>query len=321
MPSLDDLPAQRWENPVIYNFPPGFLKRQLPNKVLKIVGKGDLAELRQLLAEHPEFLNKRGGHNRTLLWEAVRRGKLASVHWLIEQGADVDATGCYNGESYLQLTPYCAAVYYRRSAIADYLAPHAAPPDIFRAAFLGDQAQIARELAAQPDLLNAEDPHDPTYYVPLLAFAIVGGHAALVEFLLERGAQVPIYSAQLINLAARDARLDILDLLVTHGADIRVVDGGIAVNIDDLNVLRTLLEHGASPSKPGKNRQTPLIYLLRGDKGEHPDKIRLLLEYGADVNAADEHGKTALDHARESGYAQIIPMLIERGAVSGANRL
>jgi len=39
------------------------------------------------------------------------------------------------------------------------------------------------------------------------------------------------------------------------------------------------------------------------------------------VNATDEHGKTALDHARESNDQKIILMLIERGAVSGAIRL
>src|SRR5262249_45571472 len=159
---------------------------------------------------------------------------------------------------------------------AEYLRPKVAPLDIFRAAFLGDQAQVARELDAQPDLLNAEDPQDPTYYVPLLAFPIVGGHDALVEFLLERGAQVAQYTAQLVNRAARDARMDMLDLLVAHGADIRAVDGGIIVNIKEMNVMRYLLDHGASPSGRGKNRQTPLIYLLRGDKGEHPEKIRLL---------------------------------------------
>ena len=150
--------------------------------------------------------------------------------------------------------------------------------------------------------------------MPLLAFAIVGGHAALVEFLLEYGAQVAQYSAQLINLAARDARMDILDLLVAHGADVRVVDGGIAVNIDDLNVLRYLLEHGASPSKPGKNRQTPLHYLVRADKGEHADKVRLLLDYGADVNAVDARGRTALQVARAAGFTTVVDLLVERGA-------
>jgi hypothetical protein len=66
MPTQTDAPVpQRWERP----FPrtPGYWKQQLATKYLAIAGRGDLVALRQLLAEHPEWLNKRGPHNRTLL--------------------------------------------------------------------------------------------------------------------------------------------------------------------------------------------------------------------------------------------------------------
>src|SRR5262245_61753029 len=99
MPDAAALAPQRWERPL--DFPPGFWKRQLPTKVLAVAAKGDVAALRALLSEHPDTLNRRGSHNRTLLWEAVRRGKLDAVRWLVEQGAEVDATGCVNGESYI----------------------------------------------------------------------------------------------------------------------------------------------------------------------------------------------------------------------------
>src|SRR5262245_53621266 len=167
---------------------PGHWKKQLPRKHLDLGRKGDLPRLEALLREHPEFLNKRGSHERTLLWEATRAGKLATVRWLVEQGADVNATGCYNGESLVQISPYCAARYYRRLAIAEYLRDHGATEDIFRATFLGNRDQVERELAAQPDLLIAEDPNDALYYTPLISFAVAGGHASLVDFLLQRGA-------------------------------------------------------------------------------------------------------------------------------------
>lgn len=308
------LTPQRWERPWIYSAPPGFWKRQLPTKYLKIAAKGDIDALRQLLAQHPEFLNKRSSHNRTLLWEAVRRGRLPTVQWLVEQGAEINATGCCNGESMIQLTPYCAAVYYRRTAIAEYLASRGTEIDIFRAAFLGDQAQVARELDTQPELLNAEDPQDSLYYMPLLAFAVVGGDEALVDFLLERGALIVSYSALLIYLAARDERIDLIERLVAHGADVRAVDPGIFVNISDMTIMRYLLDRGASASRRGKNGFPPLVYLARADKGEHPDKLRLLLEYGAEVDAAGPKGRTALHYAAVAGYAQVISLLLEHGA-------
>ncbi len=306
-----DVP-QRWERP--FDFPPGIWKRQLPGKIRAIAMRGDIDGLRDLLSEHPEYLNKHGSHHRTLLWEAVRHGRLAAVRWLVEQGADVDTTACYNGESYVQLTPYCAAVYYRRAEIAEYLQPLAAPADIFRAAFLGDQARVARDLADHPDRLDAEDPRDDLYFVPLLAFPIVGGHAALVEFLLRRGAAVARYSAQLLHLAARDARRDLIDLLVGHGAQIRAVDSGIYVDLDDMQIMEYLLRNGASAVRQGKNGFPPLVYLARGDKGEHPEKLSLLLDYGAEVNAPGPKGRTALHYAAVAGSLRVMALLLDRGA-------
>ncbi len=153
---MSEIPPQRWEHPL--NFPPGHWKRQLPTKFLAIAACGNVDTLRELIDEHPDFLSKRGPHNRTLLWEAARKGRMAAVRWLVEAGAELDATGCYNGETMVQITPYCAAVYYRRTAVADYLRSHNPQFDIFRAAFLGDRARVEHMLADSPELLNAEDP-------------------------------------------------------------------------------------------------------------------------------------------------------------------
>ena len=318
MPTREDVPApvpQRWERPL--NFPPGHWKhghwrRQLAAKYLAIAGRGDVAALRDLLAEHPEFLNMQGPHHRTLLWEATRRGKLAAVQWLVEQGAELDATGCYNGESHVQLTPYCAAIYYHRPEVAAYLQAQHPHLDIFRAAFLGDQQRVADALAADPALLDAEDPADDLYYMPLLAFPVVGGQAQMVDFLLRQGAPVAPYSSLLLWLAARAGRLDLIELLVAHGADVRTVDR--IVGVYDLAILRYLLSHGASATWPGKSGFPPLIFVARGDKGEHPEIVHLLLEHGAVVNARGPHGRTALHYAAAAGYTRVIQVLLAHGA-------
>lgn len=304
--------TQRWERPL--DFPPGFWKRQLPKKYLDIASRGDIDAVRSLLAEHPEFLNKRGSHNRTLLWEAARRGKLALVHWLVEQGADVDALGSYNSESYVQITPYCAAIHYRRAEVADYLRPLSAASDIFRAAFLGDQAAVNRALDADHTLLNAEDSHDPTYFVPLIAFAVAGGQASVLDNLLSRGAIVAPYTAQLIYLAARLSRLDLIDLLVTHGTDLRLAEAATFVPTADVQVIRYLFDHGLRADMIGRNGFSPVAYLSRGDKGEHPDKIQLLLDYGVDVNTPASNGKTALHYAATSGHLRVMAVLLAHGA-------
>jgi ankyrin repeat protein len=297
------------------DFEPGHWKKQLPGKIRSIAAKGDVAELRALLREHPEYLDHGGSHNRTLLWEATRAGRMAAVKFLVQQGADLYTTGCYNSESHVQITPYVAACYYRRDDIVAYLKANGGNRlDIFRAAFLGERGRVSRRLAAHPELLNAEDPHDNIYYMPLLSFAVAGGHVALVLDLLQRGALVSSYSAQLIYLAARMPRMDVLELLVAHGADPRAADVEIFVAVDDLAVLHYLLQHGTSVNRPGQNGAPPLVYVSRGDKGEHVAKARFLIEQGADVNAAGPDGRTALHYAAAAGHTALMALLLEQGA-------
>jgi ankyrin repeat protein len=75
-----------------------------------------------------------------------------------------------------------------------------------------------------------------------------------------------------------------------------------------------LLEHGASPSQGGRNDFPPLVFLARGDKGEHPEKIEILLEYGAAVDALGPKGQTALHLAASAGYLKVMKLLLDHGA-------
>ena len=286
----------------------------LTNKYLEIAKKGNIEGLCQLLTRQPDYLSKRGNHNRTLLWEAVRGGRLPAVAWLVERGADVNATGCFNCESFVQLTPYCAAIFYHRLDVAEYLCSHGSEEDFFRAVFLGNRDQVAQELAAQPDLINAEDPQDNLYYVPPLSFAIVGGWIDMIEFLIEHGAVIMPYSLQLLSLAAKDGRKDILDLLLSHHAKVPAMGEFYFYNTYDLDIMRYFLEHGASPKQKGDNGFPPLIYLCRADKGEQPDKIKLLLEYHAPVNAIGPKGRTALHYAAAAGFQEVMSTLLDHGA-------
>ncbi len=304
---------QRWERPEVYNAPPGFWKRQLPGAVLSISALGVVTALRQLLQEQPETLNQRGPHGRTLLWEAARAGRIESARFLLKQGANVNLTGCYNSESVVQITPYCAARFYRREAVADLLKAHGAHEDVFRLAFLGDTEGVRRELDAQPDLINAEDPHDPIYFTPLIAFAVAGGHDALTRALIEHGAALAPYSAQLFSLAAKNGDIGLIDLLLSGGADIRAVDSGIYI-WSHLPALKRLIDAGAPVNKPGKNGFPPLVFLSRADKGKRIDAMRLLIEHGADVNAVGPHGRAALHNAAEGGNAEAVKLLLANGA-------
>jgi ankyrin repeat protein len=303
---------QRWARPELTDMPPGFWKTQLPGKALKIAVKGNLEELRTLLHEQPEALNQRGNHGRTLLWEAVRAGKLLAVRYLLKAGADPDLTGAYNSESYVQLTPYCAAHYYDHAELQILLQPISAPADLFRSTYLGDDATVLAALERNPEMVNAEDPLDTIYQVPLIAFAMTGEHVALMTALIERGALLAPYSAQLLDLAARAGRIDWIDLLLAGGADIRAVTSGSFFT--DVATAQHLLDCGAPANRVSFNGFTPLIFLARGDKGERLDLMQLLLDNGAEVNARGAHSKTALHYAAAAGSAGKIDLLLKHGA-------
>ena len=82
------------------------------DKFLKLAAKGKGEQIRQILAKYPQLLNQAsGGHNRTLLWEAVNSKR----HELVEKGADVHIQD-KRGE-----TPLDYAQKYKRREVANFL--------------------------------------------------------------------------------------------------------------------------------------------------------------------------------------------------------
>ena len=59
--------------------------------------------------------------------------------------------------------------------------------------------------------------------------------------------------------------------------------------------------------------------MAAADKG-HPEIVNFLLEAGADVNARDFSGYSALGFAQNAGHAEIVDMLRKAGAEDGWER-
>ena len=141
-------------------------------------------------------------------------------------------------------------------------------------------------------------------------------------------------------------RLPVVKLLLDHGADpnvrtrrtpgfgIRVkghlgnISGGtaflIAARANHVAVMRELLAHGADPLVPTNNGTTPLMMaagvghepgITRSMEGEALEAVYLCAELGADVNAVNEGGDTALHGAAWREQADsIVEFLVARGA-------
>ena len=98
----------------------------------------------------------------------------------------------------------------------------------------------------------------------------------------------------------------------------------IAAKANDVVVMRELVAHGADPLVATNNGTTPLMWaagvghvpgLTRSAEVEALDAVRLCLELGADINAANTAGDTALHGAAWRERADsIVRLLVDRGA-------
>ena len=310
-------------------------KTQLTGKqsdFLKIVvaaaGRGDLEAVRQFLDDKPEWLHTIGSHGRTMLWEAAYRGKLDVVQFLVEQGADINLPGCHLSQHDLEITPYCVARHEGRDDVAEYLLEQGAEIDIHTACYLGNYENVVTLLEKDPNLVNSGylqsvmlpsgQPHSvehrDTDWATPLCYAIVGGNLKIVELLISKGAQIETHSKLLLDQAVSEGRVDITKLLIDNGAD-----PSMAPRVyDDNSEMSVLLKSHGVPSKDinalDKMGWPPLVYVCRGDKGEHPETVLRLLKLGADIDVRSSKGKTALHCAAKAGFAKVIDVLIDNGA-------
>jgi ankyrin repeat protein len=84
-----------------------------------------------------------------------------------------------------------------------------------------------------------------------------------------------------------------------------------AVAAGDIRKLETLIGQGADVNAANKEGETALM--VAGLEGRF-DVAKLLVEKGADVNAKDSVGANALHYAALGGSLDIIKYLVEKGA-------
>lgn len=86
----------------------------------------------------------------------------------------------------------------------------------------------------------------------------------------------------------------------------------LAATVDDPSFLRVLLDRGLSPNLI--NPETGRTPLAETAYGEQLEQARLLLQAGADPNAADLMGNTPLHVAAKTGHGALVLALLEAKA-------
>ena len=122
-------------------------------------------------------------------------------------------------------------------------------------------------------------------------------------------------------LAARFTEPGVMRLLAKHGADPlfvhhgeRVVEGrgeGFVHRKESTTALMAATGMGGgrawAPAPEGREAREALTL----------ETVKLAVELGVDVNAANTDGRTALDAAKALKYDTVVAFLVEKGAVAG----
>jgi len=305
--------------------------------------KGNVTVIRKLLASGAD-VNARTNKaylSETPLHFAAGMGQLAAVRDLIHAGADVRATGyldmnalvmSFSGhfESAKELIDNGATVDTRNDAGISALAIAEDAGFAFVAASLKQAGAVSVKTGAvganplpriwpkAPGACGGKDE-------PELLCPAQRGDVKEVRRLLAAGANVnergSMGETALMKAAGRSA--EVVEILLKAGADFRAkTDAGDTAlhfwagsalrDSETRPILNLLLKAGGNidqRTSEGHGQFTPLMYAAA--RGEN-ECVKLLMEAGADVNARDEHGNTALMYAI-TGHADLQRLLIASG--------
>jgi ankyrin repeat protein len=273
-----------------------------------------------------------------LLGNAVAYNHLARAAWLLAHGADANSPHAYSGRP-----QQVEALVYGHQEMAELLARHGAratPLDgqvAFQAACMRLDRAAARRLAEQhPACLKNPEP---------MLTAARSGRSDVVALLLELGMDVDIADEteqRGLHNAVLGGSLDVVKLLVAHGADIdrpttqfggamgfaahfrrheiaaflaplsrdvhNMTDLGLKARLRDLFATEPALVN----ARHARYGVTPLFFLPDSDD-DAMDMAVFLLAHGADLEVRDEEGRTPEQIFRQQGREEIADFLHDEG--------
>ena len=270
--------------------------------------EGHATVVQELIAAKADFRTRLPSGFTPLLF-AVREGRLPVVRVLLEAGADANETIPADGA--------------RRRGYGGRLP--AAGTSALLLAVMNAHFELASELldaGANPNV-------DLTGYTALHALTVVrkpgvgdndpapegSGHVTsleLVKKLVAKGANLNARMTKRVNLnntranelgatpfflAALTADAELLKTLAALGADTRLM------NVENSTPL--MAAAGLATRSPGEDA---------GTEGEVLEAVQVLLDLGADLNAVDNNGETAMHAAAYKNLPEVVKFLAAKGA-------
>jgi uncharacterized protein len=239
----------------------------------------------------------------TPLYFASRDGCVECIPVLIGAGADPDM------QDPLGVTPLIDAIINGHYDVAAELLNHGADPNL-----ADNDGRAPLFSAVDFNTMPASNRPPPKVLENSVS------SLQLIQLLLEKGADV---NAQLVRQQAYRTKLD-------RGNDGVLSTGTTpllrAAKSADLAAMRVLLDNGADPTIATRAGVNPLMAAAGVGTSDSDstgrdktqaginEAIRMLIEAGLDVNAANGRGQTALHGAALMGYDDVVRFLAESGA-------
>ncbi|KAK4078540.1 uncharacterized protein Triagg1_2871 [Trichoderma aggressivum f. europaeum] len=282
----------------------------------------------QLLLENGAGIDSKGGGSRTPLSYAARNGHTAVVQLLLDKGADFKLTDIrgWTPLSYAAETGHTAIVQLLLERGADFeLNVARGRTPLSYAAENGHTAIVRLLLGRGADINSMDEELEPT---PLFLVApAVKVDMPVVQRLLDslkdidmdkklkdsRRGRTPLL------WAAMNGHEAIVQLLLDKGANIDSKDSygrtplSYAAMKGHKAILRLLLDKGTNIDSRDNYGRTPLLYATSVG---YMDIVQSLLDKGADLNLRDKNGMTPLSLAQENGHKVVVQLLFDRGARS-----
>ena len=294
-------------------------------------------EVTQALIERGADIHVRSKAGFTPLLFAARGGDVGTARVLLAAGADV------NEAMPVQASPRAAR---------DAYGPVGANPPASAARPQGESPNRASDeepTGSMTPLLMASASGHEELAVFLLENgadpnAVDGGGATALHYAVLKGiaSMNGVSLANYVSYLFRPNMPELVKALLAHGANpnARIVKGVsvaggrgaaaagataflLAAASADADIMRILAEKGANPLLATKENLTPVTAaagvgrvqdFTPAEERSALEAVKLAVELGADVNAANETGRTALHGATNLGGNSIIQFLAEKGA-------
>jgi ankyrin repeat protein len=279
---------------------------------------GHVASMKWLVGQGAD-IHARNKNGSTALHQAAYSGQVASMEWLVGQGADVVHAKDANGSTPLHFAVQQDAVammewLVRQGADIHAMNKHGSTP-LHHAAYVG-QVTAVEWLVGQGANIHAESKDGST---PLYV-AAQEGEVATMEWLVRQGADIharsKIDDSTPLHIAAISGQVVSMKWLVKQGIDIhaRSENGSTALHYaaHSGQVASLELLAGQGVDIHAKNTEGSTPLHFAAQGGKVAS-MEWLVGQGADVQAMDKHGCTALYYAANGGQVLAIAWLKEQG--------